>query len=72
MTTLSKSTVAALLLIASTLPSSWAHHYPIRGFSWADCTGASQKYETPQAAKNAGMKSYADIVEGGGCVNFCP
>lgn len=72
MKTLSRSTLAALLLIATTLPSSWAHHHPIRGFSDYDCLGISKEYATPEDAEGNGMKSFANIDEGGGCTNFCP
>ena len=70
--TASKAPLAALLLIAISLPSSWAHHYPIRGFSMIDCQGVARKFHTAAEAKKHGMKSYANIKEGGGCVNFCP
>ena len=72
MKTFSKSCVGALLLIATAVPSSWAHHLPIRGYSQLGCMGIAKEYPTPEAAKKVGMKSYANIDEGGGCINFCP
>ena len=72
MTTLSKSTVAALLIVATAVPGSWAHHHPIRGYGDYNCVGIVNEYATPDDAKGAGSKSYSDLDNGGGCINFCP
>ena len=69
---LSKATVAALLLMAITLPSTSADHHPIRGFTKVNCEGFARKFHTPAEAKRHGYKSYLEINEGGGCRNFCP
>ena len=56
MTNFSKSTVAALLVVATAVPTGWAHHLPIRGFSMINCMGNAGEYATAQEANRLGQE----------------